>query len=147
MSKEQTNNSQAPVEGKSNPMEELLRSMGIDASQLDTSKGVRRTRTKEILTNADAMKVKSVEATKNVNEEEGTKISFACVVRKGSLKDANGKVKLDKEGNSIPRYEPAMKKGYFVIDEVKEGDKTFFNVTRALQYTESFKVADFSEIS
>ena len=155
MSKEHTNNRQEPVDKIGlvdsnkghNKMEELCALMGIDASQVDTSKGTTRTKTREILNNSDALKEKSRLATIEVNEQEGTNISFACVVRKGSLKDANGKVKKDKNGDSIPRYEPAMKKGLFVIDEVKEGDNTFFQVTRALQYTETFKVADYNELS
>ena len=151
MSEKQTKNSENP-EAKKLPtrmsdMDKLLKAMGIDSSQVDTSKGTRKTKTRTILTNADALKDKSVNAIKEVNNEVGKHIKFTCVVRKGSLKDANGKVKLDENGKSIPRYKPATKKGYFVIDEVKEGGNTFFNVTRAVQYTETYKIADFSELS
>ena len=147
MSKEQQKPVEAIPNKKNNPsMDDLYALMGIEASQVDTSKGIRRTKTREILTNADALKDKSVKATKEVNLENGTHIKFACVVRKGSLKDANGKVKKDNEGKPIPRYEPATKTGYFVIDKIEEDGVTFFEVTRALQYTESFKVADYSEL-
>jgi len=150
MSVEQTKNSKNPeVENNQghNKMADLLQSLGIDASQVDTSQGTTKTKTREILTNADSLKEASKEATNEVNKDKGSNISFVCVVRDGSLKDANGKIKKDANGKSIPRYKPATKKGYFVIDEIKEGGKTFFNVTRAVQYTESFRVADYSELS
>lgn len=151
MSVEQTKNSKNPeakkLEGH-NKMADLLKSMGIDASQVDTSSNnSTRVKTREILTNADGLKEASKEATQEVNKDKGSNISFVCVVRDGSLKDANGKIKKDANGKSIPRYKPATKKGYFVIDEVKEGGNTFFNVTRAVQYTETYKIADFSELS
>ena len=49
--------------------------------------------------------------------------------------------------NHLKAIQWLTKKGYFVIDEVKEGGNTFFNVTRAVQYTETYKIADFSELS
>ena len=151
MSEKQTRNSENPEAKKlsgHNKMADLLKSMGIDASQVDTtSNNSTRVRTREILTNADGLKEASREATNEVNKDKGSSISFVCVVRDGSLKDANGKVKLDEKGKSIPRYKPATKKGYFVIDKVEEGGNTFFNVTRAVQYTETYKIADYSELS
>ena len=150
MSEKQTKNSENP-EAKKLPtrmsdMDKLLKAMGIDSSQVDTSKGTRKTKTRTILTNADALKDKSVNAIKEVNNEVGKHIKFTCVVRKGSLKVANGKVKLDEKGDSIPRFEPATKSGFWVIDEIEEDGVKLFEVTRAVQYTESHKIADFSEL-
>ena len=61
MSEKQTRNSENPEAKKlahpHNKMADLLKSMGIDASQVDTSSNnSTRVKTREILTNADGLK-------------------------------------------------------------------------------------------
>ena len=83
MSVEQTKNSKNPeakkLEGH-NKMADLLKSMGIDASQVDTSSNnSTRVKTREILTNADGLKEASKEATNEVNKDKGSNILVGLI--------------------------------------------------------------------
>ena len=75
----------------------------------------------------------------------GTEVSFTCLKRDGTQKDANGKP-IKKDGKTVPRFVQTKLSGLWVIDERKEGNNTFYEVSRVHYYTESFTIAEYKEL-
>ena len=119
---------------------DLMAKLGIDESQVE----VKETTTKEveINSNADQLKQDMKISTKDVNAKNGKDVSFVALKRDGKLKDKNGKVVKDENGQDKPRYVKTRLNGYWTIDKTKDG---FYRMTRAIHYTESFLVADYQE--
>ena len=145
------NNSNKTCKGEKNKMSDtqkntkseadLLKSLGIDEGQVQVKEKVAKET--EINDNADQLKADLKTSTRKVNEKNGKNVSFIGLKREGSLKDANGKVIKDEDGKPKPRYVKTRQSGHWTIDKTKDG---FFRMTRAVHYTESFLVADFTEM-
>ena len=121
--------------------DELMKALGVDVSQVEVNDKVVSTR--EINTNADALKDATKQAVDGVNKDKGTNISFVAIKRDGTLKDANGKPVLDDNGKKKPRYVKQSMKGLWTIDKTKEG---FISVSRTHYYTETHLIADYTEL-
>ena len=121
--------------------DELMSALGVDISQVEEN--TRTATTKEINTKADALKDATKRAVDKVNKDKGTNMSFVCIKRDGTLKDADGKPVLDENGKKKPRFVKQSMKGYWTQDETAEG---FISVSRTHYYTETHLIADYTEL-
>lgn len=120
---------------------ELMTALGVDISQVEENTKVSITR--EISTNADALKEATKQAVNDVNTSNGVNMSFVCIKRDGTLKDANGKAVLDENGKKKARFVKQTMKGHWTIDDTKEG---FISVSRTHYYTETHLIADYTAL-
>tara|TARA_Y100001951_G_C11262373_1_gene253344 strand:- start:332 stop:751 length:420 start_codon:yes stop_codon:yes gene_type:complete len=120
---------------------DLMAKMGIQANQVQINEKV--SKTTEINTNADKLKVGLKDSTQGVNKSNGENISFRTIKRDGHLKDAEGKPILDENNKKTPRYVETRVQGYFVVDETEDG---FYKVTRGVHYTESHLCSEFVKL-
>ena len=97
----------------------------------------------EINTKADALKDASKTAIVSVNKANGSNISFVCLKRDGSLKDANGNFVKDENGKKTPRFVQSTMKGNWTIDKTKDG---FYSVSRSHYYTETYLISEYTEL-
>ena len=135
MPKDKQDNTNTPTEAG------LYAVLGISSDQVEAKEGT--TTTKEILTKADALKVDSKQAIKDMNSKHGKNISFVCLSREGSLKDASGEFVLDENGKKKPRFVMKPMKGNWVIDERDDG---YLEVTRCVYYSEHYTISKFTEL-
>ena len=127
------------------PKFDLMAHLGIDKSQVEENTSTPRA-SKEILDNKDALQDDAKTSIKSIMGEHGTDVSFTCLKRDGVQKDANGKAVL-KDGKKVPRFVQTKMSGKWVVDERKEGDTTFYEVSRVHYYTESFTIAEYKDLS
>ena len=121
----------------------LMEHLGIDESQVEVNASTPR-KSKVILDNKDALQDEARSTIKEIMSNLGTEVSFTCLKRDGMKKDANGKP-IKKDRKTVPRFVQTKLNGLWVIDERKEGDTTFFEVSRVHYYTESFTIAEYKE--
>tara|TARA_R100000458_G_C8277761_1_gene253406 strand:+ start:2314 stop:2772 length:459 start_codon:yes stop_codon:yes gene_type:complete len=127
------------VEKSSN---DLFAHLGIDASQVDTTKQT-NTKVKELLTNADNLKANMKTATDETNRKTGKNIVFTGIQRKGYLKDNDGKFVM-KDGKKVERYVQVKQNGFWTLDKTPDGK--YWVASKVHYYTESFTIADYTEI-
>ena len=108
----------------------LLKGMGIDKSQVDTTK-VSTSKPREINTKTEKLKDDARQGISKVNEANGENVTFLCLQRDGKTKDGK------------PKYKPVTMKGNWVIEKGKDG---LFFASRVHYYTETYKIADFTII-
>ena len=123
----------------------LMAHLGIDASQVEENTSTPRA-SKEILDNKDSLQDDAKTSIKSIMGEHGTDVSFTCLKRDGVQKDANGKAIL-KDGKKVPRFVQTKMSGKWVVDERKEGNTTFYEVSRVHYYTEAFTIAEYKDLS
>ena len=121
--------------------DELMSALGVDISQVEEN--TKTATTKEINTKADALKEATKQAVDKVNKDKGTNMSFVCIKRDGTLKDKDSNPVLDENGKKKARFVKQSMKGYWTIDETKEG---FISVSRTHYYTETHLIADYTEL-
>lgn len=121
--------------------DELMRALGVDISQVEEN--TKTATTREINTKADALKDATKQAVDKANRDNGVNMSFVCIKRDGTLKDANGKAVLDDNGKKKPRFVKQSMKGYWTTDKTSEG---FISVSRTHYYTETHLIADFTAL-
>ena len=51
------------------------------------------------------------------------------------------------DGKKVPRFVQTKMSGKWVVDERKEGDTTFYEVSRVHYYTEAFTIAEYKDLS
>ena len=124
---------------------DLMAHLGIDASQVEENTSTPRT-SKEILDNKDSLQDDAKTSIKSIMGEHGTDVSFTCLKRDGVQKDANGKAIL-KDGKKVPQFVQTKMSGKWVVDERKEGNTTFYEVSRVHYYTEAFTIAEYKDLS
>tara|TARA_R100001530_G_scaffold21537_1_gene17739 strand:+ start:53 stop:496 length:444 start_codon:yes stop_codon:yes gene_type:complete len=123
---------------------DLMAHLGIDSSQVEVNTSTPRA-SKVILDNKDALQDEARNTIKAIMAKLGTEVSFTCLKRDGTQKDANGKP-IKKDGKTVPRFVETKLGGLWVIDERKEGDNTFYEVSRVHYYTEAFTIAEYKEL-
>jgi hypothetical protein len=121
--------------------DELMKALGVDVSQVEEN--TKTATTREINTKSDALKEATKQAVDKANRDNGTNMSFVCIKRDGTLKDANGKAVLDDNGKKKPRFVKQSMKGYWTMDKTSEG---FISVSRTHYYTETHLIADFTAL-
>ncbi len=121
---------------------DLFAHLGIDSSQVDTSKAT-SSKVKELLTNADNLKSNMKNATDETNKKTGKNIVFTGIQRKGYLKDKDGKFVM-KDGKKVERYVEVKNSGHWTLDKTPDGK--YWVASRVHYYTESFTIADYTEI-
>ena len=114
----------------SNISSDLLKTMGLDASQLDTSKVSTSKRVLEPSTKTEHMKVDARVSIKDVNARHGKEVTFQCLSRDGKTKDGK------------PKYRLVNQSGTWCIDKSSDGT---LSASRVHYYTETFKIVDYIE--
>ena len=123
---------------------DLMAHLGIEESQVEVNSSTPR-KAKVILDNKDELQDEARSTIKEIMSKLGTEVSFTCLKRDGTQKDANGKP-IKKDGKTVPRFVQTKLSGLWVIDERKEGNNTFYEVSRVHYYTESFTIAEYKEL-
>lgn len=121
---------------------DYYKALGIDATQVQENETAKVE--KMMNTKADKLKADTKQAVKDTNKEHGSHVTFVGLVRDGSLKDKNGEFILDDEGKKKPRFIQKVMKGYFTIDKREDG---LYDCTRTINYSESFLVQEYTELS
>ena len=136
------------------PKFDIMEHLGLTSDQIEVTTSTTR-KTKIALDNKDALQDETRQAVKSIMTDLGTDISFVCLKRNGSLKDANGKPVM-KDGKTVPKFEKKPLSGKWVVDERKDTVKdakgnevevTFYEVSRVHYYTESFEIAEYKDLS
>ena len=136
------------------PKFDITKHLGLTSDQVvATVTSTRKTRV--ALDNKDALQDETRKAIKEIMANQGTDISFSCLKRNGTLKDANGKPVM-KDGKTVPKFEEKSLNGNWVIDKRtdtmkdasgEEVEVTFYEVSRVHYYTESFEIAEYKDLS
>ena len=113
----------------SNVSNELLKTMGLDASQLDTTK-VTTKKAVEPSTITEHLKADARVSIKDVNARHGKEVRFQCLARDVKTKDGK------------PKYRLVNQSGFWTIDKTKDG----LIASRVHYYTETFKIVDYIEV-
>lgn len=107
----------------------VLKSMGINTAQIDTTKVTTSKKVTEPNTKTEHLKFEAKTSIKTLNSKHGKESRFVCLQRDGKTSDGK------------PKYKPVKMEGDWVIEKNKDGT---FTASRVHYYTESYIIADFT---